>query len=88
MVSLDCIPETEKPGKSGFRDQEILVSGFFRDQDLRNPSTHVSVKFVHSVPNSHEVMSKKRFSGISVFGAKFRSCFWPANFKVAHFAEL
>ena len=35
VVSLDCIPDTENTGNPGFLDQEILVSVFFRDQDLR-----------------------------------------------------
>ena len=58
VVSLDCIPDTENTGNPGFLDQEILVSVFFLDQDLRNANSSIPVKFVLSVPNSREVMSK------------------------------
>ena len=49
---------SDKPGNPGFLDQEILVSGFFLDQDHKNPNSSIPVKFVLSVPNSREVMSK------------------------------
>ena len=48
----------QKPENSGFLDQEILVSVFFLDQDVRNSNSNVCVKFVRSDPNIEEVRPK------------------------------
>ena len=76
---------SEKPGNPGFLDQEILVSVFLCDQDLRNSNSGIPVKFVCSVPNSHEVMSKSRFWSILVTGKTRKSWFRDQEILVSVF---
>ena len=66
VVSLDCIPDTEKTRNPGFLDQEILVSGFFLDQDLRNQNSRIPAKFERCSTSSHHFRAENVFWRILV----------------------
>ena len=91
MVSLDCIPDTEKNRNPGFLDQEILVSGFFRDQDHRNSKSNICVKFVRSVQIVLKLCKKNDILGNSIdptVPTDNLSQFLAPNFQGPHFEEL